>query len=180
MEFSPNGRFLAVGDQDTSSLYILDRLAGFYSLTPSVTPATPTALVWETGKTFYVGLSDGRFIHYRIDLGGRRLVRGIMNVFHHGALPVTAIGLDVESKTLVLSLGPAIYAFRRTSTISKSDFPTNWSSKLILLKVIFDLPSTFQAASISKENLEKKLLRSLGLFASPQTTRLSSPSVVRI
>jgi len=74
MEFSPNGRFLAVGDQDRCSLYILDKLAGCHPTISVVTITAPTALVWETQTAFYVGSSDGRFIHYRIDLGGNKLV----------------------------------------------------------------------------------------------------------
>ena len=113
MEFSSNGQFLAIGDQDSSSLYILDGAAGFYRSISAATPAIPTALVWETLNTFYVGLSDGRFIHYRIDLRGRKLVKGTVNDFFHGSFPVTVISLDADSKTLVLSVGPEVFVFRR-------------------------------------------------------------------
>jgi len=113
MEFSPNGRFIAVGDQEMSSLFILDRLTGFHPTISSITPTEPTALVWETSKAFYVGLRNGRFIHYEIDLRGNRLVEGPTNSFFHGAFPVTAMALDAEAKTLVLSVGPEVFAFRR-------------------------------------------------------------------
>lgn len=63
MEFSPNGRFLAVGDATPSFLFVLDRLAGFHPIVSAATPAEPTALVWESSKTFYVGTNDVRFIH---------------------------------------------------------------------------------------------------------------------
>ena len=119
MEFSPNGRFLAVGDQVSSSLYILDRLAGFHQKISATTSAKPTALVWETSTTFYVGLGDGRFIHYKIDIGGNRLVKGAANGLFYGGFPVTAIALDVESKTLVLSVGPDVFAFRRVCATSE-------------------------------------------------------------
>jgi WD40 repeat protein len=59
IEFSPDGRFLAVGDRDSSVLYILDRLAGFHPTISAVTLPKPTALVWETSTAFYVGSSDG-------------------------------------------------------------------------------------------------------------------------
>lgn len=114
MEFSPNGRFLAVGYQDLSSLYIFDKLAGFHPTLSDAMPANPTALVWESSKSFYVGLNDGRFIHYRVDLGGDKLVQGAVNSFFYGEFPATAIALDSESKMLVLSVGPDVFAFRRT------------------------------------------------------------------
>jgi len=117
IEFSPNGRFLAVGDQG-SFVYILDRLAGFHPTISTATPDKPTALVWETPKVFYVGLSDGCFIHYQVDLGGRKLVKGATNSVFRGVFPITAMALDVESKTLVLSVGPEVFAFRRIRTTS--------------------------------------------------------------
>jgi hypothetical protein len=179
MEFSPNGRFLAVGDQDSSSLYLLDRLAGFHPTIASVTPAQPTALVWETSKAFYVGLSDGWFVHYRVDPGGKKLVEGAMNSLFYGKFPTTAIALDAESRTLVLSVGPDVFAFRR---IRASTFypPTNQSSRLTLLKVNSASLPTFRAASASKESPEVQPPRFQDLFVLPSTTRLSSPFAVRI
>ena len=129
VEFSPNGRFLVVGNLDSSSLHILDRLAGFHPTTSATMPAKPTALVWEDSKAFYVGLSDGRFIHYRIDLLGRKLVKGATNSLFHGVFPATAIALDAESKTLVLSVGPDVFAFRRIRATSTSHLlmqPRRW------------------------------------------------------
>ena len=125
MEFSPNGQFLAVGDRDSSSLYILNELAGFCPAIFDATPGTPTALAWETSGTFYVGLSNGRFIHYQIDLGGNKLVRGTVNDRFHGPFPVTAIALDAESKTLVISVGPEVFALQRVRTTSMSYLLTN-------------------------------------------------------
>ena len=119
VEFSPNGRFLAVGDWDSSSLHILDRLAGFHPTISATTPAKPKALVWETSKALYIGLNDGRFIHYRLDLGGAKLVKGATNNFFHGGFPITAIALDMESRTLVLSVGPDVFAFRRIRATSE-------------------------------------------------------------
>lgn len=125
IEFSPNGRFLVVGDRDFSSLYLLDRFTGFRPTLSAVTPREPTAVVWETSGAFYVGLADGRFTHYQIGLRGEGLTEGLTNRFFHGvypALPITAMALDVESKTLVLSVGPEVFAFRRigaTSTFSR-------------------------------------------------------------
>lgn len=113
IEFSPNGRFLAVGDWDVPTLYVLDRLAGFHPTFSAATPAKPTALVWETSKAFYVGLNDGQFIHYQIDLVDSKLVKGVTNSFFHGMFPITAIALDAESKTLALSVGPDVFVFRR-------------------------------------------------------------------
>ncbi|KAF9642324.1 hypothetical protein BDM02DRAFT_3133162 [Thelephora ganbajun] len=129
MEFSPNGRFLAVGDRDSSFLCILDRLTGFHPTIFVVVPAEPMALVWETSKTFYVGLSDGRFVYYQIDLGGNKLVKGAVNNLFHGVFPVTAIALDVESKTLVLSVGLEVFAFRRIRATSVFRFVANISSR---------------------------------------------------
>ena len=64
IEFSPNGRFIAVGDRGLPSLFILDKLTGFHPKISATTPAEPTALVWESSKAFYVGLSNGRFVYY--------------------------------------------------------------------------------------------------------------------
>ena len=118
IEFSPNGRFLAVGDRGRSSLYILDKLAGFHPTISAIMPFQPTALVWESPKAFYVGLSDGSFVHYWVDVGNRKLVKGVINNSFHGEFPATAIALDVESKTLVLSVGPDVFAFRRVRATS--------------------------------------------------------------
>jgi WD40 repeat protein len=115
IEFSPDGQFLAVGDQD-SSLYILDRCAGFHPTFSAITPSKPTALVWETSQAFYVGLDDGRFILYRIDPRGKKLVEGMTNYTFRGAFPITAMAVDRESKTLVLSVGPGVFAFQRIRT----------------------------------------------------------------
>ena len=120
VEFSPNGRFLVVGNLDSTSLHILDRLAGFHAIASATMHAKPTALVWEDSKAFYVGLSDGRFVHYQVDLGGKKLVGGTTNNLFHGVFPVTAIALDAESKTLVLSVGPDVFAFRRIRGTSAS------------------------------------------------------------
>jgi WD40 repeat protein len=118
IEFSPNGRFLAVGDRDFSSLYLLDRRAGFHPTLSVITPAKPTALVWETSGAFYVGLADGRFTFYQIDLGGEKLVEGMTNHAFRGVFPITAMALDVDSKTLVLSVGPEVFVFRRIRATS--------------------------------------------------------------
>ena len=120
IEFSPSGRSLAVGDQEFSSLYILDRHAGFHPTLSVTTPSKPTALVWETPQAFYVGLDDGRFVYYRIDPKGKKLVEGVANNTFRGAFPITAMALDIESKTLVLSVGPEVFAFRRIRTTSGS------------------------------------------------------------
>ena len=147
MEFSPNGRFLAVGYQDLCSFYILDRLAGLHPIISAVTPTEPTALVWENSKELYVGFNDGRFIHYRIDLRGNKLVEGAMNNTFHGGLPATAIALDVESRTLILSVGPEVFAFRRIWATGVFYLPTNRGSALILIKPNSFSLATFQAVS---------------------------------
>jgi hypothetical protein len=113
MEFSPDCRFLAVGNRSPSFIFILDKLARFHPTISAATPAEPTALVWESSKLFYVGMNDGRFIHYQINLGEKQLVRGVVNNHFHGKFPITAMALDVESKMLVLSVGPDVFAFRR-------------------------------------------------------------------
>ena len=111
MEFSPTGRFPAIGDKNLS-LHVLDKLAGFHLTTSSTTLSEPTALVWESSKAFYIGFNNGELGHYQIDLGGRELVKGDMNSLFHGAFPVSAIALDADSKTLVLSVGPGVFALR--------------------------------------------------------------------
>jgi hypothetical protein len=180
IEFSPNGRFLAVGDRDFPFLYILDRLAGFHPTISVATSAKPTALVWETSKAFYVGLSDGCFIYYRIDLGGNKLVKGAANNLFHGMFPIAAIALDAESKTLVLSVGPDVFAFRRIRTTSMFYSLTNWSSKLMFLEVNSASSPISQAASILKVTPEAQLPHSRDLFVLPSTTHSSSHFVARI
>ena len=180
MEFSPNGRFLAVGDGGFPSLYILDRLAGYHPTIAADAPAKPTALVWETSKTFYVGLNDGRFIYYQIDLAGGKLVKGAVNNLFHGRFPTTAIALDADSKTLVLSVGPDVFAFRRIRATSTFHLVINRSGRLIILEANSVSLPTSQAVSISKETLEAQPLRSQGLFVLPQITHSSSHFVARI
>lgn len=118
IEFSPNSRFLAVGAEGLSSLYILDKLTGFRSTISTATPTAPMALVWETSKTLLVGLSDGCFVHYRIDPGSHKLVKDTVNSYFYGRFPITAMALDAESKTLALSVGPEVFAFRRVRATS--------------------------------------------------------------
>ena len=125
VDFSPTGRFLAVGEQDSSVLHILDRRAGFRPTLSAATCAKPTAVVWETSATFYVGLSNGEFVHYRIDLGDKKLVEGTLNHHFRGAFPITAMAIDAESKTMVLSVGPGIYTLRRLRATSESRLSMN-------------------------------------------------------
>lgn len=181
VEFSPNGRFLAVGDRDSSSLFILDRLAGFHPTISSTMPSSPTALVWEAAKAFYIGLGNGHFIYYQIDLGGRKLVKGAVNCIFHGVFPVTAIALDVESKTLVLSIGPEVFALRRIRTTSTFHSLMNWgSSGLTWLEVNSASSPTSQAASILKVTPEAQPPRSQDQSVLPLTTHSSLHFVARI
>jgi hypothetical protein len=124
-EFSQSGRFLAVGDWGSSSLYVLDRCAGFHPTFSVITPAKPTALVWESSKAFYVGLDNGHFVYYQIHLSDGKLVKGTTNYLFHGAFPITAMALDAESKTMALSVGPSVFAFRRICETSTLHFPMN-------------------------------------------------------
>ena len=112
IEFSTDGRFLAAGD-GSKSLYILDKLSGFHPMISAIMLAKPTSLVWETSKTFYVGLSNGWFIHYGVDLEGKKLVKGAVNNDFNGAFPIAAIALDMDSETLAFSVGPEVFAYRR-------------------------------------------------------------------
>ena len=152
IEFSPNGRFLGVGDCDHSSVCILDRRSGFHRTILAVTPAEPTALVWESSEAFYVGLRNGIFIRYRIKIGGgaETLERGLVNNLFHGTLPVTAMGLDEDSKTLVLSVGPGIFALRRVNATSTFllRIPMDTNSALTQFKMIFAPSATYRAVSI--------------------------------
>jgi WD40 repeat protein len=148
IEFSPDSRFLAVGDRDSSSLYILDRSAGFHPTLSAITLDKPTSLVWETSAAFYVGLADGRFTHYQLDLKDKKLVRGGTNHTFRGVFPVTAMALDVESRTLVLSVGPEVFAFRRIYATSMFQLSTNQNNMLMLIKVNLVSPAIYRADSI--------------------------------
>jgi hypothetical protein len=182
LDFSLNGRFLVVGDCDPPSLHILDQLAGFHPTISFITPAEPTALVWETSKAFYVGFEDGRFTHYRINLSERRLVEGTTNNFFRGAFPMTAMALDSESKTLVLSVGPEVFAFRRVHNTSTflCCLLTNRSSRLTILEASFVLLPTSQTVSTSKKPPEPQLPHSQRQSVSPPTTRLLLHFVAKI
>jgi len=172
LEFSPNGRFLAVGDRD-SSLHILDGLTGFHPVISATTPTKPTALVWETSKSLYVGFSDGRFTYYQIDLGGNKLVKGFTNSYLYGRFPATAIALDVESRTLVLSVGPDVFAFRRIRATSKPHSFTDQPNKLMSVETNSASSAIYRVVSISKESRETQL-RFQDLFVLPPTTPLLS------
>lgn len=174
VEFSPDGRFLAIGDRCLSALFILDKIAGFHPTISATMPADPTALVWETSKTFYVGLSDGRFVYYQIDLGNRKLVKGPVNNFFYGVFPATAIALDAESRTLALSVGPEVFVFRRIRATSAFHLPVNWISELTLPKVHSTSSPIFQADSISNVTLGSRPPHSQGLSVLPPTIHSSS------
>jgi hypothetical protein len=178
IEFSPCGRFLAVGEHQ-SWLHILDRCTGFHSVLSAFTPTGPTALVWETSGAFYVGLSDGCFIHYQIDLEGKKLVEGVKNNLFRGSFPITAMALDAESKTLALSVGPNVFAFRRIWDTSALRSLIDWSSELIFLKVVFASLPMYQAGSISQVTQGGRFLHFRGPFLSPPTTLSLSRFAVR-
>lgn len=174
IEFSPSGRFLAIGDQSFSSLFILDKFAGYHPTISAAMLAEPTALVWETSKTFYVGLSDGCFVHYRLDLGNRKLVKGPVNRFFHGVFPVTAIALDSECRTLVLSVGPEVFAFRRTHATGGFCLSMKLDGELTSLKANFTSPPIFRADSTSNVTPGSQVPHSRGPFVSPPIIHLSS------
>ena len=155
-------------------MYVLDRLVGFHQTISAATPAKPTALVWETVTAFYVGLADGRFTQYRIDLRENKLVKGAVNNFFCGVFPATAIALDVESKTLVLSVGPDVFAFRRIRATSKLRLLVNQDSTLTWLEMNSASSPTSRAVSASKEIPEVQRPHSQDLFVSPPTTLSSS------
>jgi WD40 repeat protein len=170
IEFSPDGRFIAVGDRDLSSLYLLDKRAGFHPTLSVVTPSKPTALVWESSEAFYVGLADGCFVHYRIDLAGGELVEGVSDHLFRGTFPTTAMALDMDSKTLVLSVGPEVFAFRRVRATSRFHSSMNSSIKLIFLEANSVSSPTYQTGSILRAILEDQFLRFRELYALPPTT----------
>ena len=118
LEFSPDGRYLAIGDSG-HSLCILDGLVAFNRTISTVASAKPTALVWDTTEVLHVGFDNGCFISYRIDLKGRKLVKSAVNRRFHGPFPVTAIAIDAGSKTLVICVGPQLYAFRKNGLTSR-------------------------------------------------------------
>jgi hypothetical protein len=169
VEFSPNGRLLAVGDGDLSSLHILDRCAGFHPLLSTITPAKPTALVWETSKTFYLGQGDGHFTYYQVDLRGKKLVEGVTNRFFQTAIPITAMALDAGCKTLVVSVGPEVFAFRRINAAGAFRLSAYRSGKLILFKADSASSPIYRAGSISKMNLGGRI-HSREPYVSLQTT----------
>ena len=113
MTFSPNGRFLVVGDREPACLRILDRLVGFRPTIKTDTVSSPTSLVFENQTSFLAGFDDGRFVRYAIDLTSKRLVEGWTNNTLRGVSCVTAIALDETSQTLALATGPSVLVFSR-------------------------------------------------------------------
>ena len=115
MEFSPNGRFLIVGDRRRDRLYALDRVTGFRPTIEAGTISSPTSLTFESSSSFFVGLGDGRFVEYKVDLRSKHLIKGWTNDALHGSLPVTAMTLDATNRILVLAVGPGVFVFNRVS-----------------------------------------------------------------
>ena len=122
MEFSTDGRFLAIAEEGHRDLYILDKSKGFYPPFSENLPANPISLVWGSSMEFYVGLSDGRFVDYTIDLSNKQPTRGIINSSLYGRFPVTAIAIDAESTTLALAVGPDVFAFRWVNDTGANDY----------------------------------------------------------
>jgi hypothetical protein len=169
IEVSPDGRFLAVGDRDLRSLYILDRSAGFHPILSAPTLESPTALVWETSAAFYVGMADGRFTYYTINLEDKKLVKEKTNSAFRGGFPITAMALDRESRTLALSVGPEVFAFRRIHATSTFRSSMTQNSRLTLLKANLVSPATYRVDSILRMNLGGWFLRSREPFVLPPT-----------
>lgn len=115
MEFSPNGRFLIVGDGTRDRLYVLDRVTGFRPVIETGTISSPTSLTFESSTSFFVGLSDGRFVEYKVDLRSKYLVKGWTNDALHGGFPVTAMTLDATVRVLALAVGPGVFVFNRVA-----------------------------------------------------------------
>jgi hypothetical protein len=181
VEFSPDGRFLAVGGQHRPWLSILDKSAGFHPTISGMFPLEPTALVWESSETFYVGCQDGCFVHCRINLKDNVLVEGTMNSsLRKEGFPITAMALDAESRTLVVSVGPGVFAFRRVRATSKFQILMNHGGKLIRLEVDSTSLGVSQPASISRENREPRPHHFRGLFTSLPTVNLLSHSAGNI
>jgi hypothetical protein len=181
VEFSPDGRFLAVGDQDRPWLSILDESAGFHQTISAMFPLGPTALVWESSETFYVGYRDGCFIHCRIKLKDNVLVEGAMNSsLRKEGFPITAMALDAESRTLVVSVGPDVFAFRRVRATSKFQISMNHGGILIRLEVDSTSLGVSQPASISRENREPRPRHFRDLFTSLPTMNSSLRSAGNI
>jgi WD40 repeat protein len=115
MEFSPDGKFLIVGEGQPARLRVFDRLAGFCPAIEADTISQPTSLAFESSTTFLAGLDDGRFVEYSIDLKSKRLVKGRTNSVLRGPSLVSALALDEKSQTLALAVGPSVFVFRRVS-----------------------------------------------------------------
>lgn len=181
IEFSPDGRLLAVGDRDRSVLFILDKLAGFHPTISFITLAIPTALVWETTETFYVGLSDGNFVHYRINLKDNTLVEGVVDSsLYYEGFPITAMALDVGSKTLIMSVGPGVFAFRRICATSKSRSLVDRCGKLTRFEANSISLHVSRPAFISRVTQGPPHHHFQGPFVSHLTMSLSSHSVGNI
>jgi len=151
MEFSPNGRFLIVGDGRRDRLYVLDRVTGFRPLVETGTISSPTSLAFENSTSFFVGLSDGRFVEYRVDLRSKYLVKGWTNDALHGSLPATAMTLDATARILALAVGPGVFVFNRVArTGAWMFFGWDIGWKLNPLQVNSSLQQMFPASSTSK------------------------------
>lgn len=127
MEFSPNGRFLIMAGWGQGRLHVLDRLAGFSSAVETSTISPSTSLTFESSSSFLVGLEDGRFVEYKIDLRSRHLVKGWTNDSLHGNLSVAAIALDATARILALAVGHDVFVFHRAARTGAYNFGVLWT-----------------------------------------------------
>jgi hypothetical protein len=169
LEFSPNGRFLAVGESmDPPSVSLLDGQVGFGRKISTITQGIPTAHVWESSGSFFVGFGNGRITNYRIDSKEENLVKGITTHPFRGVFPVfpiTAMALNANSETLAVAMGPDIFAFRRINAKSKLLSSTNQGFGLTFLKAIFVLSPEYPVGFILQMISGGRTLRSREPFA---------------
>ena len=120
IELSLDSRLLIIGDRRMARLKILDRLTGFRPVIKTLTPSQPTSLTFEGPTSFLVGLDDGRFARYLIDLRSKRLVHQWTNDSLRGMDSITAIALDTTARILALAVGSNVLLFSRLTAIGGS------------------------------------------------------------
>jgi hypothetical protein len=91
-------------------------MSGFRLVIETWTASQPASLAFESSTSFLVGLDDGRFARYRIDLGSGRATHQWTNDTPRGTSPVTAIALDTTTRVLALAVGSDILVFNRFTT----------------------------------------------------------------
>lgn len=112
LEFSPTGKYLAIGDSVGCEVRIVDCTERSSIVSCVATTETPTSFVWDPAQSekYVVGFADGTFSSFAT---GREEVR-IDFLCGQGA--ITALALSDDGLVLAVAIAlDSVYIFRRKS-----------------------------------------------------------------